>query len=197
MSRWVARLWARIALSPRWLQRLQLAAIISAVLCLLLLGVGFSQLNRVRKEAESYRAAVLAPPEQPELAPEEALLLETVQKIAAQLTSVPNAQAFTISQISQRAQQHGLSIAGVETSEPPGGSGAPSDPSGWSTRLLRFRVNGSSQQILRWLQKLETAPLVITLTGVQLTADSGAEKGVSAVVEMEVLLPPAGGGRPR
>jgi hypothetical protein len=113
------------------------------------------------------------------------------------LTSVPNAQAFTISQISQRAQQHGLSIAGVETSEPPGGSGAPSDPSGWSTRLLRFRVNGSSQQILRWLQNLETAPLVITLTGVQLTADSGVEKGVSAVVEMEVLLPPAGGGMPR
>jgi hypothetical protein len=66
------------------------------------------------------RRRVLNPPEQPTLPPEEQELLKTIEQIAAQLTSVPNAQAFVISQLSRRAAQQGLSVVGVETAEPPG-----------------------------------------------------------------------------
>jgi len=47
------------------------------------------------------------------------------------------------------------------------------------------------------LQSLEATPLVIKLTGVQISADPSAGKGVSAVVEMEILLPPVQGGAAR
>ena len=169
----------------------------STVFCILVLGVGFLQLGRIRAEAEAFRASVLAPPTEPEMPLEEQSLLEAVQRIAVQLTSVPNAQAFAISQLSQSAQHQGLTVAGVETSEPPGASVNPHPPSEWRARLLRFRLNGSSQQVLRWLQGLEAVPLVIKLTGVQISADTSAGKGVDAVVEMEILLPPVQGGAPR
>ncbi|MCS7065409.1 MAG: hypothetical protein NZL85_03930 [Fimbriimonadales bacterium] len=194
MSRFLTRFWAHLTLTPHRLQRLQMAAISSAVACVLLLGIGFTQLNRVRQETESYRAEVLAPPAQPELPIEEQQLLEAVQKIAAQLSSTPNAQAFAISRLSQIAQQQGLTVTGVETSEPPGASSLPNTSGEWNARLLRFRLSGSSQQIVRWLQSLEAVPLVIKPTGVQVSADSGGSKGVSAVIEMEILLPPAQGG---
>ena len=196
MNRLLTRFWAQLALTPHRLQRLQTVAIGSAIACVLLLGVGFSQLNRIRAEAQSYRASVLAPPVQPELPLEEQMLLENVQKIAAQLTSVPNAQAFAISQLTQTAQQQGLIVTGVETSESPNAdvSGVPGE---WRTRLLRFRLSGSSSQVLRWLQSLEAIPLVIKVTGVQVSADSSGGRGVSAVVEMELLLPPTQGGATR
>lgn len=196
MSRLLTRFWTQLALTPHRLRRLQTVAIGSAAACVLLLGIGFVQLNRIRAEAQSYRALVLAPPTQPELPLEEQVLLEQAQKIAAQLTSVPNAQAFAISQLSQIAQRQGLIVTGVETSEQPSADTV-SAPSEWSTRLLRFRLSGSSQQVLRWLQSLEATPLVIKLTGVQISADPSAGKGVSAVVEMEILLPPVQGGAAR
>lgn len=197
MSRWLTRFWAQLTLTPDRLRRLQIAAIGSAVASVLLLSIGWMRLTRVRAEAEAYRASVLAPPAQPELPLEERMLLETVQKIAAQLTSVPNAQAFAISQLSRVAQQQGLIVTGVETTEQPGAPNTPNSTSDWQTRLLRFRLNGSSSQVLRWLQSLEGMPLVIKLTGVQISADSSASKGVSAVVEMEILLPPVQGGTQR
>jgi len=196
MSRTLTRLWAQLILTPQRLRHLQMAALISAISSVLLLGVGLTQLNRIRADAEAYRAAALNPPEQPTLPPEEQELLKTIEQVAAQLTSVPNAQAFVISQLSHRATQHALTVIGVETSEPPGESAPSGSPSNWKPRLLRFRLNGSSQQVLHWLQSLESVPLVVKLTGVQITANSGEEKGVSAVVEMEVQLPPMqGGGR--
>jgi hypothetical protein len=190
VNRFLTRFWAQLALTPQWLRRLQMAAILSAATCVLLVSVGFMQLSRIRTEAEAYRAAVLNPPDQSTLPPEEQELLKTIEQIAAQLTSVPNAQAFVISQLSRRAAQQGLSIIGVETAEPPGESSPSGSPSEWKARLLRFRLNGSSQQVLHWLQSLESAPLVVKLTGVQLTADANKRTGVSAVVEMEVQLPP-------
>ncbi len=196
MSRTLTRLWAQLILTPQRLRHLQMAALISAISSVLLLGVGLTQLNRIRADAEAYRAAALNPPEQPILPPEEQELLKTIEQVAAQLTSVPNAQAFVISQLSHRATQHGLTVVGVETSEPPGEPAPSGSPSEWKPRLLRFRLSGSSQQVLHWLQSLESVPLVVKLTGVQITADAGERKGVSAVVEMEVQLPPMqGGGR--
>jgi hypothetical protein len=191
VNRFLTRFWAQLALTPQRLRRLQMAAILSAATCVLLVSVGFMQLSRIRTEAEAYRAAVLNPPDQSTLPPEEQELLKTIEQIAAQLTSVPNAQAFVISQLSRRAAQQGLSIIGVETAEPPSESSPSGSPSEWKARLLRFRLNGSSQQVLHWLQSLESAPLVVKLTGVQLTADANKRTGVSAVVEMEVQLPPA------
>ncbi|MEN3000324.1 MAG: hypothetical protein ABDI19_00585 [Armatimonadota bacterium] len=197
MSRALTRFWAHLQMSPQRLKRLQTLAIGSGVACIILLSLGFAQLNRVRAEIESYRAAVLAPTTQSELPLKEQQLIEAVHQIAVQLTSVPNAQAFAISRLSQIAQQQGLLVTGVETSEMPGASPVSSAPGEWQTRLLRFRLSGSSQQVLRWLQSLEAVPLVIKLTGVQLSADSSEGRGVSAVVEMEILLPSAEGGAPR
>jgi hypothetical protein len=191
MSRALTRLWAQLILTPQRLRHLQMAALISAITSVLLLGVGLTQLNRIRADAESYRAAALNPPEQPTLPPEEQELIKTIEQIAAQLTSVPNAQAFVISQLSHRATQQGLSVVGVETSEPPGEPAPSGSPTEWKSRLLRFRLSGSSQQMLHWLQSLEGVPLVVKLTGVQITANTGEQKGVSAVVEMEVQLPPS------
>jgi hypothetical protein len=191
MSRLLIRFWAQLILTPQRLRQLRMAALISAIICVLLLGVGFTQLNRIRADAESYRAAALNPSELPTLPPEEQELLKTIEQVAAQLTSVPNAQAFVISQLSRRAYQHGLSVVGVETSELPGEPAPSSSPSEWRSRLLRFRLSGSSQQVLHWLQSLEGVPLVVKLTGVQITANTGEGKGVSAVVEMEVQLPPS------
>jgi len=191
MSRTLTRLWAQLILTPQRLRHLQMAALISAISSVLLLGIGLTQLNRIRADAEAYCAAALTPPEQPALPPEEQELLKTIEQIAAQLTSVPNAQAFVISLLSGIAQRQGLSVVGVETSEPPNEPATSSSPSEWKSRLLRFRLNGSSSQVLHWLQSLESVPLVVKLTGVQITADAGEGKGVSAVVEMEVQLPPS------
>jgi hypothetical protein len=191
VNRFLTRFWAQLALTPQRLRRLQMAAILSAATCVLLVSVGFMQLSRIRTEAEAYRAAVLNPPDQSTLPPEEQELLKTIEQIAAQLTSVPNAQAFVISLLSGIAQRQGLNVVGVETSEPPNEPATSSSPSEWKSRLLRFRLNGSSSQVLHWLQSLESVPLVVKLTGVQITADAGEGKGVSAVVEMEVQLPPS------
>jgi hypothetical protein len=166
VNRFLTRFWAQLALTPQRLRRLQMAAILSAATCVLLVSV-------------------------PALPPEEQELLKTIEQIAAQLTSVPNAQAFVISLLSGIAQRQGLSVVGVETSEPPNEPATSSSPSEWKSRLLRFRLNGSSSQVLHWLQSLESVPLVVKLTGVQITADAGEGKGVSAVVEMEVQLPPS------
>ncbi len=197
MSRLLTRFWAYLTLTPHRLRRLQTLALSSATACALLLGIGGTQLNRIRAEADSYRASVLAPSTQPELPLEEQALLGTVQQIAAQLTSTPNAQAFAISRLTQMAQQQGLLVAGVETSDLPGATSGATNASGeWSPRLLRFRLNGSSQQVMRWLQSLEAVPLVTKLTGVQISTDTGEGKGISAVVEMEILLPPNGARAP-
>ncbi len=194
MNRALTRFWAQLVLAPQRLRQLQRIAIGCAVVSTLLLGIGFVQLNRIRTEADSYRAEALMPAEQNQLPPEKQAVLKEIQQIAATLTSTPNAQAFAISRLSQIAYRQGLTLTGVETADAPNSSGQSTNNSEWHARLLRFRVSGSSQQVLRWLQSLEAVPLVIRLTGVQIAADTNALKGVNAVVEMELLLPPSRGG---
>ncbi len=194
MNRALTRFWAQLVLAPQRLRQLQMIAIGCAVASTLLLGVGFVQLNRIRAEADSYRAEALAPAEQDQLPPEQQERLKEIQQIAATLTSTPNAQAFAISRLSQIAQRQGLTLTGVETADAPDSAGQGASNSEWHARLLRFRVSGPSQQVLRWLQSLEAVPLVIKLTGVQISADINARGNVNAVVEMELLLPPSRGG---
>lgn len=180
------RFWAQLALNPSMLNRLQKVGLGLTVLAIAIWAITLMTLQRVHAEIQDLRHQVLNPPEQNTLPPEEEVLLQEIATIAQQVRNAPNPQAYAISVLSQLAQQQGLTVNSVESGEVLDASPI---EGGWKPRLLRFQLQGSSIQVIAWLTQLERVRLVTKARGVQITT-MGAQKGrLSAVVEMEVLLP--------
>lgn len=183
----LTRLWAYFATNPQQLHKLRTVALATAgivgVLCVSALLI----LNRIHTRIQSYRAQALTPQQTPSLSPEEEILHTQINAIYEQVSQVPNPQAYAISQLNTLAQQHQLSVLSVETSDVPD---AEPTSNGWLPRLIRFRLSGSSSQLVSWLTQLERVPLVLKTRGVQIGQNT-AKEGVEATVEVEVLLPQA------
>lgn len=180
------RLWAMLALNPTLTARFQKVGVALAVMAIAVWAIALTTIQRVHAEIQSLRHQVLNPPEQNTIPPEEEAFLQEIATTAQQVRDAPNPQAYAISSLSQSAQQQGLTVISVESSEV---IDAPPVEGGWKPRLLRFQLQGSSIQVMAWLTQLERVRLVTKVRGVQITT-TGTQKGrLSAVVEMEVLLP--------
>ncbi len=180
------RLWAHFAVNPTRLNRLRTVALGMAVISGGTSGVSIVLMSRINRQVDTYRAQALAPREVPTLSPEEEALYAELTAIYEGATQSANPQAYAISMLNDLAQREQLSVLAVETGEVPDDEPT---PNGWRARLLRFRLAGSSAQLIRWLVQIERVPLVIKMQGVQMEVRAGT-KGVSATAELEVLLPP-------
>ncbi|CUU37250.1 MAG: hypothetical protein K6U12_09355 [Armatimonadetes bacterium] len=182
----LTRLWARLALDPTSFMRVRKGAVAAGVLTGVVWGAGFYTLQRVNQETESLRAQVLTPQQEQSLPPEEEALYREIATIAEKVLQAPNPQSYAIGLLSQSAQQQGLSVMSVESSEVM--DSAPVE-GGWKPRLLRFQLQGSTAQAMGWLMQLERVPLVVKLRGVQMSSAGSQNGRLQMVVEMEVLLP--------
>ncbi|MER3559481.1 MAG: hypothetical protein C4336_08630 [Armatimonadota bacterium] len=147
---------------------------------------GMVTLRRLGEETTALREQVLNPPQQNTLPPDEVAFHQEIAAIAEQVRRALNPQAYAISLLSQSAQQHGLSVMSVESSEV---MDAPPVEGGWKPRNLRFQLQGNTAQTTTWLTQLERVPLIVKLCGIQIRADTTTKGALQVVVEMEVLLP--------
>ncbi len=182
-----ARFWAYFATNPQRLHQLRTVALATAGVMGVLSVSGLVILNRVHTRIQTYRAQALAPQEIPSLSPEEEALHSQISAIYEQITQVPNPQAYAIGRLNALAQQYQLNVLSVETSDVPD---AEPTSNGWLPRLIRFRLAGSSVQLVNWLIQLERVPLILKTRGVQM-GQNPAKEGVEATVEVEVVLPQA------
>lgn len=182
----LTRLWARLALDSVWLTRVRKGAVGMGVLAGIAWGAGLYTLQRINQETERLRAQVLTPQQEQSLPPEEEALYQEIATIAEKVQQAPNPQSYAIGLLSQSAQQQGLSVMSVESSEV---MDAPPGEGGWKPRLLRFQLQGSTAQAMGWLMQLERIPLVVKLRGVQMSSAGSQNGRLQVVVEMEVLLP--------
>lgn len=183
----LARLWAHFATNPQRLNRLRTVALATAGVVGVLSVSGLVVLNRVHARIRTYQAQALAPQETPSLSPEEEALHAQINAIYERVSQASNPQAYAISQLHTLAHHQQLSVLSVETSDI---ADAEPTPNGWLPRLIRFRLAGSSIQLVNWLMQLERVPLVLKISGVQMGQNT-AKTGVEATVEVEVVLPQA------
>ncbi len=182
----LTRLWARLVLDSAWLARVRKGAVGIGLLAGIVWGSGVYTLQRISQETASLRAQVLTPQQEQSLSPEEEALYQEIATIAEKVQQAPNPQSYAIGLLSQSAQQQGLSVMSVESSEV---MDAPPVEGGWKPRLLRFQLQGSTAQTMGWLMQLERIPLVVKLRGVQMSSAGSQNGRLQVVVEMEVLLP--------
>lgn len=182
----LTRLWARLVLNPTALARIKKLAIGLTITATGIWGAGMVTLQRLGEETAALREQVLNPPQQNTLPPDEIAFHQEIVAIAEQVRRAPNPQAYAISLLSQSAQQHGLSVMSVESSEV---MDAPPIEGGWKPRNLRFQLRGNTAQTTAWLTQLERLPLIVKLCGIQISADTATKGALQVVVEMEVLLP--------
>lgn len=182
----LTRLWARLVLNPTALARIKKLAIGLTITATGIWGAGMVTLQRLGEETAALREQVLNPPQQNTLPPDEIAFHQEIVAIAEQVRRAPNPQAYAISLLSQSAQQHGLSVMSVESSEV---MDAPPIEGGWKPRNLRLQLRGNTAQTTAWLTQLERLPLIVKLRGIQISADTATKGALQVVVEMEVLLP--------
>lgn len=182
----LTRLWARLVLNPTALARIKKLAIGLTLASTGIWGAGMVTLRRLGEETTALREQVLNPPQQNTLPPDEIAFHQEIVSIAEQVRRAPNPQAYAISLLSQSAQQHGLSVMSVESTEV---MDAPPIEGGWKPRNLRFQLQGNTAQTTAWLTQLERLPLIVKLRGIQISAATATKGVLQVVVEMEVLLP--------
>lgn len=183
------RFWARLAFAEARSSRLKWAAISAVSASIVVGGTALTLKNRYVSDIETLKGQIeQVRSEQDSLAGKASANAEPFA-IASKLEEATNPVSHVISRMSALARRHNLRPLGVDVSSAPG-----DDPDSiWKKKLLRFRIEGPSRGVARWIDDIRRDALVVAPNGINIST-KGDSAQPQMIVEFEALMPTADSG---